>query len=154
MFQLWREMSLLPRICLVAALVSVLVYAATLFPSLRGSLGGVIFFQLAVMALLLCTLVLLGKHHAVAWKYRSAQLPSIGFPTSFWLLLVFSLVFSGINFFLPTTEYAERSPIPDHVLLRVFSSGWLFVLLGASAFSHWASSRLRVFRSLPKRADA
>ena len=105
------------------------------------------------MALLLCTLIVLGKHHAVAWKYKHAQLPPVHFPASYWLLLAFSLAFSGINFFLPMNEYPERTPIPDIVLLRVFSSGWLFVLLVAAAFSHWSGSRLRAFPSLLKSAD-
>ena len=152
--QLWREMSLLPRACLAAACVSVLIYTATFVPSLRARLGNLIFFQLAVMALLLCTLVLLGKHHAVAWKHRKAQLPPVIFPTSYWLLLGFALAFSGVNFFLPMNEYPERSPVPDDVLLRVFSSGWLFLLLVAAAFSHWSGRRLRAFLSLPKSADA
>jgi len=154
LFQLWREMSLLPRGCLVAAFVSVLIYAVTFVPSLRESLRSLIFFQFAVMALLLCTLIVLGKHHAVAWKYKRAQLPTARFPASYWFLLAFSLAFSGVNFFLPMNEYPERSPIPDHVLLRVFSSAWLLLLLVAAAFSHWSSSRLRAFPSLQKSADA
>ena len=154
LFQLSREMSLLPRACLVAAFVSMLIYALTFVPSLRESLRSLIFFQFAVMALLLCTLIVLGRHHAVAWKYKRAQLPPMRFPSSYWLLLAVALAFSGVNFFLPMNEYPERSPIPDRVLLRVFSSAWLLLLLVAAAFSHWSSSRLRAFHSLPKGADA
>jgi len=138
----------LPRTCVLTSAISLAIYLLSWFPPFAAQAGKIIFFQLFVMLLMFATFFLIVRHHITVWVTRGVEYPKVPFPLAFWVTLAVSFVFCMVNFFFPMTQYPEGSPIPSVILLRVFSSGWAFLLLISAAFAHWAGIRLRAIRNM------
>ena len=141
--------SLLPlaRLCLSLALVSLVTSIYAWLPLAQHATWMLFPMHIATMAVLFCVFALLIKHNFTAFRHRNFAFPGVSLPRAYWLALATSFAYF-LGMFVGALNYHPHGvDLGRVVYLRIFSSGWLFLSLGAVGFAQWAGLRLRAFRA-------
>jgi hypothetical protein len=144
-----KTLTWLARLCLLVAALSFLSAIYSWLPFAPHHLPVLFVMHLATMAILFCVFMLLARHHFTAFRLRRAAPVKVPLPASYWFTLSAAFVYFLAIFIGGAIYYPQGVDLGHTVLLRIFSSGWLFLSLAAVGFAQWAGLRLRALQDAP-----